>query len=1049
MPVIFKEHKDFISSLNNLWRLGGQSQKIADKVYAILSKIKYGDDNALRELHETHHGENRIEHCVKYDIGDGHRLVTIQDRNILLFCFAGAHNLTERWLERNKGLTIIKNKDELDTCVDPTTAPDEFRPILDGKLISQLDKPHQDDLKEIIKNGTILALIKNFDFTTPDSLIDGTSNLLDDKAIAKKISKILLSIKIGNNANASKIIDLHLKRIQDIASIKESEIIEIDDGGTIIGLPIGSAEYENRIKKLIESPYYQDWMLFMHPKQRKIINKDYKGAALLSGVSGSGKTCIVIHRAIRLAKETNKPILVLTLNESLAKVINDLLDHACIAFESVKGLIECKSFFKLCQELLRKFEPEYPKHYDFITWKTNEHIDSVWREFYRQEFNNDDAKILFGLHKSLLSQGINAESYIRDEFDWARSVILETPNYYLDTKICKRSSRTIPFSPSNRKIILDGIEYWKEKMRKVGVSDYLNISSALHQHINKISPIFHHVLVDEAQDFGTIELNIIRALTHEGQNNLFFAGDVAQTVLAKSQNFKDAHINLPQKKENILRNYRNSKEILSAAFDIFYGSIEGCDSLLNSDFEILDPKYANFHTSCPQLLSCDNFEDEIKYALSYAKNGTNEHDKICICFAGYKLIELKEFSEKYSLALLDGHNKFSDHKIFVSDFEQMKGLEFDHVLILNCNKNTIPDPYLPEEESFRDLCRLYVAMTRAKQYLFISYCEECSHIFKPAITKGTMQTGYWDQVAEIDLIYNSILAPKHLPQFFASEIKSTDVTKLTGIEFLYTDYALNFPDNVLNKLEEVVDGKGKIDNYRTNAPSRWKTIGEAYIDAQNRPQDIDIFKGKINKLREDFLSSFKKYMLASFIREKNIQYLIHFTRSANIHSIKEHGILSINQLNRTSIPYFRNSNHDISDRDDWISTSVEFPDYELLEKFEANFNDEFVIILIDAQIITSKICLFYQHNLSDRLIQHPENLKIQTYGAFTRLFENITPALSRKTLGIPQNYTTDPRSEILIKDKIGPSYIIDFIFKKDSPDLFKKRLDWEYWKGKQ
>ena len=41
----------------------------------------------------------------------------------------------------------------------------------------------------------------------------------------------------------------------------------------------------------------------MHPEQKKIVYKNYNGPVQLSGVSGSGKTCVALNRCIRLAEE--------------------------------------------------------------------------------------------------------------------------------------------------------------------------------------------------------------------------------------------------------------------------------------------------------------------------------------------------------------------------------------------------------------------------------------------------------------------------------------------------------------------------------------------------------------------------------------------------------------------------------------------------------------------------------------------------------------------------------------------------------------------------
>ena len=95
-------------------------------------------------------------------------------------------------------------------------------------------------------------------------------------------------------------------------------------------MEVGSKEYSAWIQKFKDTSGFFDWMLFTHPKQQAIIDEDFKGPALLNGVSGSGKTCIIVKRAIRLAsKKPENTILILTLNRSLSNLIGELIDHAC------------------------------------------------------------------------------------------------------------------------------------------------------------------------------------------------------------------------------------------------------------------------------------------------------------------------------------------------------------------------------------------------------------------------------------------------------------------------------------------------------------------------------------------------------------------------------------------------------------------------------------------------------------------------------------------------------------------------------------------------
>ncbi len=101
-------------------------------------------------------------------------------------------------------------------------------------------------------------------------------------------------------------------------------------------------------------------------------------------------------------------------------------------------------------------------------------------------------------------------------------------------------------------------------MTAVGVVDYLGLTVALTRHLDRIVPLYTHVLVDEAQDFGTTELRIVRKLVAPGPNDLFLCGDIAQTVLPKHRSPTEAGIAILTR-ERIQQNYRNSREILAAA----------------------------------------------------------------------------------------------------------------------------------------------------------------------------------------------------------------------------------------------------------------------------------------------------------------------------------------------------------------------------------------------------------------------------------------------------------------------------------------------------
>ncbi len=76
-------------------------------------------------------------------------------------------------------------------------------------------------------------------------------------------------------------------------------------------------------------------------------------------------------------------------------------------------------------------------------------------------------------------------------------------------------------------------------MKDIGVIDYLGLANELFKYSEKLTPRYRCILIDEVQDFGTLELKIIRKLVKEGENDLFITGDIAQQVYSKHHKIRN------------------------------------------------------------------------------------------------------------------------------------------------------------------------------------------------------------------------------------------------------------------------------------------------------------------------------------------------------------------------------------------------------------------------------------------------------------------------------------------------------------------------------
>ena len=725
---------------------------------------------------EERYGVTRIHNCIKYhyaeqgcdEFGNNnhYRLVTIQDMQkgyIVLQYFGHKYRDVEPWINNNLGFKfVIENAYlglyetyNIDKNVDKLTTNKEF---FAGKLFSKLGI-YWDKISAELKTK-LKREFENFESIVTDLEIQETVELITDPNYAKLLSEVFTILRAGKIEQAINNIKLYLNELKAIDDLSKEEIATINSNDQYLVLNDIDAEE----MKVLMNMSAEDSMLFLHPDQRNVVNADFNSSARLLGVSGSGKTIVVVHRAIRLAEKYKKKILVLTLNPALASLIERLILKLLKERENVslKEFIDVKSFWQLSKELILgnpKIDNITRRSLEEYSVKTDETIDDIWKEYYLQLNNNFDADVLSDTHRYLLSQGIIPNVYIRQEFDLIRSFLLPTEfeNYYT----VDREDRKIKFSKDTdedyqkqlnnklpiRKAIINGLVGWNDKMKSVGIIDYAFLSHKLieiNNGLENITAIYKSILVDEMQDFGTLELSIIRKLVENDENDLFLAGDMAQKVLIKHRVPKQAGISFGNYYK-INKNYRNSREILEAAYSVFTNNVAP-DFLKNVEEEILNPLYANFQSHKPHLKKAFSFEEELYWAKKFLKNELgNSNKKGCIAICGYSSHDVYRLRMNNTFALLQytilSGDNYADDNIFLSDLEQTKGYEFDIMIIINANDNVIPNPLLPKEEWFREISKLYVAMTRARTNLIISYNTKLSAIFESS--KSLFNTSIW------------------------------------------------------------------------------------------------------------------------------------------------------------------------------------------------------------------------------------------------------------------------------------------------------------------
>ncbi len=206
------------------------------------------------------------------------------------------------------------------------------------------------------------------------------------------------------------------------------------------------------------------------------------------------------------------------------------------------------------------------------------------------------------------------------------------------------------------------------------------------------------------------------------------------------------------------------------------------------DFDVLNPIFADFHGPAPLLLEADNLEQEIGNALAFVEEETshNRNWKACIALAGFSLYQVQTFAKELKMPVLDGTRSIDEHSIYFSDLPQTKGFEFDVMVVVNISEGVMPNPNVPAMEQGKDLAQLYVAMTRAKTQLVVSYNGKPSNLIA-----GLDDAFLVDRWAS----YNSQKVNLYgIPPTLADLNEDTripeNIALMDGHQFLYTEHAI-------------------------------------------------------------------------------------------------------------------------------------------------------------------------------------------------------------------------------------------------------------------
>ncbi len=457
-------------------------------------------------------------------------------------------------------------------------------------------------------------------------------------------------------------------------------------------------EGEEELKKILAGTL-EEWRIFLHPYQRKLVTWKTHGPISITGAAGTGKTVALMHRAVHLARglqDSSARVLVLTFTTNLPVTIKHLIRRLA---PEVADRIEVTNLHTLARTICSR-----------AGWKgriaEDEEVNQIWEE-------------VWATHTEELPM-------TREELRLEYEMVIE-PNGIDDEEAylaAVRSGRP-RISREQRRAAWAVFRAFLRGLKK---RNLLTVEGAAHEARLAVErgnfTRYAHVLVDEIQDFSLEALRLIRVVSpiDEGAPDpLCVAGDGHQRIYRYKVPMSRAEIDIRGRSHRLKTNYRTSQQIRNFAHGILAG-LEIDD--LNGGVTTTTGDHSVFKGPKPIIEQCKDEKAEAAVIVDWVKKLLDKHNLAAheICVTPYKSSIRSALTAAgiatYELKPREEDPGSDEDGVRLGAMKRIKGLEF-RAVAMACADRDDPMNNL-EQASIRERCERYVAATRAREHLLVT-----------------------------------------------------------------------------------------------------------------------------------------------------------------------------------------------------------------------------------------------------------------------------------------------------------------------------------------
>jgi superfamily I DNA/RNA helicase len=486
---------------------------------------------------------------------------------------------------------------------------------------------------------------------------------------------------------------------------------------------------QEELQRILAYPFAA-WRTFLHPSQRKIAFKPtYAGPAQVTGGAGTGKTVTALHRAAFLAEYTGgappagqgtapglaaPPILLTTFTRNLAESLDAQL-ALLIQDPAVYSRIEVLNVDRLAYSIVKR-DRGTPGIAD----------DRALRRWWAEAAA--DAGLAF--------------TPVFLQHEWEQVILaqdLYTEHAYLT---CRRTGRGRPLSQAQRSQIWHAVQRVTAELAAARQSTHTQLANeATHLMRQARSARYQHVIVDEAQDLHPAQWRLLRAVVPPGPNDIFIAADPHQRIYDNRVSLTSLGIGVRGRSRRLTMNYRTTQEILAWAVPLLGPDpVTGLDGEADSLLGYRSP----MHGQRPQIRKARIREEELtalaERIRSWLDTGIEPHAIGVAARSSQLAREARDALKAADFPTASLAGPGGKQAVRTGTMHGMKGLEFQAVAVIGVEQRLVPalaavtsadeDPVAHAQDLQRERCVLFVACTRARDHLYVSYAGEPS-VFLP------------------------------------------------------------------------------------------------------------------------------------------------------------------------------------------------------------------------------------------------------------------------------------------------------------------------------